>query len=159
MTGRDRVLECCFNVEHSNAWYLYLRLIFFPFSFFLDRLLELSSIVPINAHWGVISKCLAYSKAVSDPFVYSLLRHQYKKTWKDIINKMLKRGSINSSALRSESQSRNFLQGNEWRGKNCFLKCSIMLLDKSWGMVGWHLWDHLPTIFWKACLLSVQQFR
>uniref|UniRef100_A0A8C6X2U8 G-protein coupled receptors family 1 profile domain-containing protein n=1 Tax=Naja naja TaxID=35670 RepID=A0A8C6X2U8_NAJNA len=79
----------------------------------ITRLVELSSIVPINAHWGVISKCLAYSKAVSDPFVYSLLRHQYKKTWKDIINKMLKRGSINSSALRSESQSRNFLQGNE----------------------------------------------
>ncbi|XP_034292291.1 G-protein coupled receptor 26 isoform X2 [Pantherophis guttatus] len=77
------------------------------------RLVELSSIVPINAHWGVISKCLAYSKAVSDPFVYSLLRHQYKKTWKDIINKMLKRSSINSSALTSESQNRNFLQGNE----------------------------------------------
>ncbi|XP_062987664.1 G-protein coupled receptor 26 [Elgaria multicarinata webbii] len=79
----------------------------------ITRLVEFSSIVPINAHWGVISKCLAYSKAVSDPFVYSLLRHQYKKTWKDIINKMLKRSSINSSALTSESQSRNILQANE----------------------------------------------
>uniref|UniRef100_A0A8C3RFC7 G-protein coupled receptor 26 n=1 Tax=Cyanoderma ruficeps TaxID=181631 RepID=A0A8C3RFC7_9PASS len=40
----------------------------------ITRLVELSSVVHINAHWGIISKCLAYSKAVSDPFVYSLLR-------------------------------------------------------------------------------------
>ncbi|XP_061220121.1 G-protein coupled receptor 26 isoform X2 [Neopsephotus bourkii] len=77
------------------------------------RLVELSSAVHINSHWGIISKCLAYSKAVSDPFVYSLLRHQYKKTWKDIINKILKRSSINSSALTSESHNRNILQLNE----------------------------------------------
>ncbi|XP_037256909.1 G-protein coupled receptor 26 isoform X2 [Falco naumanni] len=77
------------------------------------RLVELSSVVHINSHWGIISKCLAYSKVVSDPFVYSLLRHQYKKTWKDIINKILKRSSINSSALMSESHNRNTLQLNE----------------------------------------------
>ncbi|KAM9010887.1 G-protein coupled receptor 26 isoform 2-T2 [Ara ararauna] len=77
------------------------------------RLVELSSVAHINSHWGIISKCLAYSKAVSDPFVYSLLRHQYKKTWKDIINKILKRSSINSSALTSESHNRNILQLNE----------------------------------------------
>ncbi|NXA01267.1 GPR26 protein, partial [Nesospiza acunhae] len=59
------------------------------------------------------TKCLAYSKAVSDPFVYSLLRHQYKKTWKDIINKILKRSSINSSALAGEPQSRNLPQLSE----------------------------------------------
>ncbi|XP_038266974.1 G-protein coupled receptor 26 [Dermochelys coriacea] len=79
----------------------------------ITRLVELSSVVPINSHWGVISKCLAYSKAVSDPFVYSLLRHQYKKTWKDIINKILKRSSINSSALTSESHNQNILQMTE----------------------------------------------
>ncbi|KAH1167973.1 G-protein coupled receptor 26 [Mauremys mutica] len=79
----------------------------------ITRLVELSSVVPINSHWGVISKCLAYSKAVSDPFVYSLLRHQYKKTWKDIINKILKRSSINSSALTSESHNQNILQTTE----------------------------------------------
>ncbi|OXB64437.1 hypothetical protein ASZ78_000113 [Callipepla squamata] len=77
------------------------------------RLVELSSAIPINSHWGIISKCLAYSKVVSDPFVYSLLRNQYKKTWKDIINKILKRSSINSSALTSESHNRNILQLNE----------------------------------------------
>ncbi|NWW03651.1 GPR26 protein, partial [Oreocharis arfaki] len=79
----------------------------------ITRLVELSSVVHINAHWGIISKCLAYSKAVSDPFVYSLLRHQYKKTWKDIINKILKRSSINSSALAGESHSRNLPQLSE----------------------------------------------
>ncbi|KAM9133151.1 G-protein coupled receptor 26 [Pangshura tecta] len=79
----------------------------------ITRLVELSSVVPINSHWGVISKCLAYSKAVSDPFVYSLLRHQYKKTWKDIINRILKRSSINSSALTSESHNQNILQTTE----------------------------------------------
>ncbi|NXG15577.1 GPR26 protein, partial [Grallaria varia] len=79
----------------------------------ITRLVELSSVVHINSHWGIISKCLAYSKAVSDPFVYSLLRHQYKKTWKDIINKILKRSSINSSALTSESHNRNVSQLNE----------------------------------------------
>ncbi|RMC11287.1 hypothetical protein DUI87_11406 [Hirundo rustica rustica] len=77
------------------------------------RLVELSSVVHINAHWGIISKCLAYSKAVSDPFVYSLLRHQYKKTWKDIINKILKRSSINSSALAGEAHNRNLPQLSE----------------------------------------------
>ncbi|KFV79056.1 G-protein coupled receptor 26 [Struthio camelus australis] len=79
----------------------------------ITRLIELSSVVPISSHWGIISKCLAYSKVVSDPFVYSLLRHQYKKTWKDIINKILKRSAINSSALTSESHNRNILQLNE----------------------------------------------
>ncbi|XP_017664616.1 PREDICTED: G-protein coupled receptor 26 [Lepidothrix coronata] len=79
----------------------------------ITRLVELSSVVHINSHWGIISKCLAYSKAVSDPFVYSLLRHQYKKTWKDIINKILKRSSINSSALTSESHNPNISQLNE----------------------------------------------
>ncbi|XP_019411195.1 PREDICTED: G-protein coupled receptor 26 [Crocodylus porosus] len=78
----------------------------------ITRLVELS-VDNIESHWGVISKCLAYSKAVSDPFVYSLLRHQYKKTWKDIINKILKRSSINSSALTNESHSRNTMQTNE----------------------------------------------
>ncbi|NWI11039.1 GPR26 protein, partial [Crypturellus soui] len=79
----------------------------------ITRLLELSSVVPISSHWGIISKCLAYSKVVSDPFVYSLLRHQYKKTWQDIINRLLKRSSINSSALASEPPNRNIPQLNE----------------------------------------------
>ncbi|XP_007902165.1 G-protein coupled receptor 26 [Callorhinchus milii] len=79
----------------------------------ITRLVELSTSVSINPLWGILSKCLAYSKAVSDPFVYSLLRHQYKKTWMDIINRFLKRSSLNSSALTGETQNSNFLQTAE----------------------------------------------
>ncbi|KAF7705674.1 G-protein coupled receptor 26-like [Silurus meridionalis] len=63
----------------------------------ITRLLELWPAVPINQHWGVLCKCLAYSKAACDPFVYSLLRHQYRKACTDIINRILKRRSMNSS--------------------------------------------------------------
>ncbi|GAA6087249.1 G-protein coupled receptor 26 [Tachysurus ichikawai] len=45
----------------------------------LTRLAELIPSVKINPHWGVISKCLVYSKAAMDPFVYSLLRQEYRK--------------------------------------------------------------------------------
>ncbi|KAK3559147.1 hypothetical protein QTP86_005017 [Hemibagrus guttatus] len=61
------------------------------------RLLELWPAVPINQHWGVLCKCLAYSKAACDPFVYSLLRHQYRKACTDIINRILKCRSMNSA--------------------------------------------------------------
>ncbi|KAG7324770.1 hypothetical protein KOW79_011086 [Hemibagrus wyckioides] len=63
----------------------------------ITRLLELWPAVPINQHWGVLCKCLAYSKAACDPFVYSLLRHQYRKACTDIINRILKRRSMNSA--------------------------------------------------------------
>ncbi|XP_034426909.1 G-protein coupled receptor 26-like [Hippoglossus hippoglossus] len=63
----------------------------------ITRIVELFPAVPINPHWGIVSKCLAYSKAACDPFVYSLLRHQYKKTCTDIINRLLKRSSMNTS--------------------------------------------------------------
>ncbi|XP_061084691.1 G-protein coupled receptor 26-like [Conger conger] len=63
----------------------------------ITRVLELFPAVSINPHWGVVSKCLAYSKAACDPFVYSLLRHQYKKACSDIINRLLKRSALNTS--------------------------------------------------------------
>ncbi|XP_026988506.1 G-protein coupled receptor 26 [Tachysurus fulvidraco] len=63
----------------------------------ITRLVELWPAVPINQHWGVLCKCLAYSKAACDPFVYSLLRHQYRKACTDIINRILKRRSMNSA--------------------------------------------------------------
>ncbi|XP_033617268.1 G-protein coupled receptor 26 [Fukomys damarensis] len=65
----------------------------------ITRLVELFSSAPIGSHWGVLSKCLAYSKAASDPFVYSLLRHQYRKSCKEILNRILHRRSIRSSGL------------------------------------------------------------
>uniref|UniRef100_A0A4W6F378 G-protein coupled receptor 26 n=1 Tax=Lates calcarifer TaxID=8187 RepID=A0A4W6F378_LATCA len=70
----------------------------------ITRIVELFPAVPINPHWGIVSKCLAYSKAACDPFVYSLLRHQYKKTCTDIINRLLKRSSLNTSGRGHESQ-------------------------------------------------------
>ncbi|MBN3299028.1 G-protein coupled receptor 26 [Amia ocellicauda] len=78
----------------------------------ITRLVELFPAVPINPHWGVVSKCLAYSKAACDPFVYSLLRHQYRKTCSDIINRVLKRSSLNSE-LRAENGRNNIIQTAE----------------------------------------------
>lgn len=73
---------------------------FFSLSFCLiwGRIVELFCPGPISPHWGVLSKCLAYSKAASDPFVYSLLRHQYRKTCSCLANKILKRSPLNSSS-------------------------------------------------------------
>lgn len=61
--------------------------------------------MPISSHWGVLSKCLAYSKAASDPFVYSLLRHQYRKSYKEILNRILHRRSLRSSGFSGDSQN------------------------------------------------------
>ncbi|XP_054885477.1 G-protein coupled receptor 26-like [Poeciliopsis prolifica] len=72
----------------------------------ITRIVELFSPGPINPHWGVFSKCLAYSKAASDPFVYSLLRYQYRKTCSLLANKALKRSSLNSSSFRVENKAR-----------------------------------------------------
>ncbi|XP_062376391.1 G-protein coupled receptor 26 [Sardina pilchardus] len=57
----------------------------------ITRVMELFEWFPISPHWGVVCKCLAYSKAACDPFVYSLLRHQYRKTCRDILNRLLLR--------------------------------------------------------------------
>ncbi|KAM9365264.1 G-protein coupled receptor 26-like [Pholidichthys leucotaenia] len=71
----------------------------------ITRIVELFTTGPINPHWGVLSKCLAYSKAASDPFVYSLLRHQYRRTCMLLANKILKRSALNSTSLRTESNA------------------------------------------------------
>lgn len=68
----------------------------------LCRIVELFPAVPINPHWGIVSKCLTYSKAACDPFVYSLLRHQYKKTCADLLNRLLKRSSLNVAGGRRD---------------------------------------------------------
>uniref|UniRef100_UPI0037E791F7 G-protein coupled receptor 26-like n=1 Tax=Semicossyphus pulcher TaxID=241346 RepID=UPI0037E791F7 len=73
----------------------------------ITRIVELFPAVPINPHWGIVSKCLTYSKAACDPFVYSLLRHQYKKTCTDIINRLLKRSSLNASSRRIDNNQVN----------------------------------------------------
>lgn len=83
---------------------LSLRLSHHPLFVLACRIVELFPAVPINPHWGIVSKCLTYSKAACDPFVYSLLRHQYRKTCTDIINRLLKRSSLNASGPRQVNQ-------------------------------------------------------
>ncbi|XP_053547721.1 G-protein coupled receptor 26 [Bombina bombina] len=79
----------------------------------ITRLVEISSSTPISSHWGVVSRCLAYSKALSDPFVYCLLRNQYKSCCRDIANKLLKRTSATSSEQRGNSYTGNLAPGTE----------------------------------------------
>ncbi|XP_075391127.1 G-protein coupled receptor 26 [Tenrec ecaudatus] len=79
----------------------------------ITRLLELCSSVALGPHWGVLSKCLAYSKAASDPFVYSLLRHQYRRSCRTILNRFLHRRSSRSSGLTGDSHSQNILPTSE----------------------------------------------
>ncbi|TKS85757.1 G-protein coupled receptor 26 [Collichthys lucidus] len=71
----------------------------------ITRIVEIFSPWPISPYWGVLSKCLAYSKAACDPFVYSLLRHQYRKTCSLLANKILKRSPLNSSSLSMENNT------------------------------------------------------
>ncbi|XP_041722684.1 G-protein coupled receptor 26-like [Coregonus clupeaformis] len=73
----------------------------------ITRIFELFNLGQINPHWGVLSKCLAYSKAACDPFVYSLLRKQYRKTCSNLANKILKRSSFNSSTRMVENGMAN----------------------------------------------------
>lgn len=91
-----------------------LSITLYPLFMHACRIVELFPAVPINPHWGIVSKCLAYSKAACDPFVYSLLRHQYKKTCADITNRLLKRSSLNASGRGHESQG-NSIPTVEWQ--------------------------------------------
>lgn len=93
-------LNCC-SLIVDGTW------LFFPssFCFIWGRIVELFCKGPISPYWGVLSKCLAYSKAASDPFVYSLLRHQYRKTFSFLANKVLKRSPLNSSSLVMENNA------------------------------------------------------
>lgn len=82
----------------------------FSLSFIWGRMGELFCPGPISPRWGVLTKCLAYSKAASDPFVYSLLRHQYRKTCSLLANKILRRGPLNSSSNTSNVNATSDLQ-------------------------------------------------
>ncbi|XP_067875235.1 G-protein coupled receptor 26 [Heterodontus francisci] len=73
----------------------------------ITRLIELLPFVTISYYWGVLSKCLAYCKAASDPFVYSLLRQQYKKVLVNIVNRMLKKDLYPSSGHNSSLDTEN----------------------------------------------------
>ncbi|XP_051558952.1 G-protein coupled receptor 26-like [Myxocyprinus asiaticus] len=73
----------------------------------ITRLTELVPSVKIDHYWGIVSKCLVYSKAASDPFVYSLLRQQYKKALIGVCNRILGRHSYMLSSNSSPSDTEN----------------------------------------------------
>ncbi|XP_072542950.1 G-protein coupled receptor 26 [Salminus brasiliensis] len=73
----------------------------------ITRLTELLPFVDINRYWGIVSKCLTYSKAASDPFAYSLLRQQYKKVLVTVANRLLKRDLYPSSGHNSSLDTEN----------------------------------------------------
>ncbi|PWA28881.1 hypothetical protein CCH79_00012974 [Gambusia affinis] len=73
----------------------------------ITRLAELLPFVDVNRHWGIVSKCLTYSKAASDPFAYSLLRQQYKKVMVAVVNKLLRRDLYPSSGHNSSVDTEN----------------------------------------------------
>ena len=108
---------CIISLGHT-CWLpfplLSVRLSHHPLFVLACRIVELFPAVPINPHWGIVSKCLTYSKAACDPFVYSLLRHQYRKTCTDIINRLLKRSSLNASGPRQVNQV-NSIPTAEWQ--------------------------------------------
>lgn len=72
-----------------------------------SRLAELLPFVDVNRRWGIISKCLTYSKAASDPFAYSLLRQQYKKVLVAVVNRLLRRDLYPSSGHNSSLDTEN----------------------------------------------------
>ncbi|XP_007519724.1 G-protein coupled receptor 26 [Erinaceus europaeus] len=78
----------------------------------ITRLVELTTL-PVGEHWAVLSKCLAYGKAASDPFVYSLLRHQYRQSCKDILYRLLHRRSLHPSGFTGNPHSQNILPVSE----------------------------------------------
>ncbi|XP_017295121.1 G-protein coupled receptor 26 [Kryptolebias marmoratus] len=73
----------------------------------ITRLAELLPSVDISRHWGIVSKCLTYSKAASDPFAYSLLRQQYKKVLVSVVNRLLRRDLYPSSGHNSSVDTEN----------------------------------------------------
>ncbi|XP_028269627.1 G-protein coupled receptor 26 [Parambassis ranga] len=57
----------------------------------ITRLVELLPSVHIPRYWGITTKCLFYAKASSDPFVYCLLRQQYRKVLVSVISLVMRK--------------------------------------------------------------------
>ncbi|CAL8330970.1 unnamed protein product [Merluccius merluccius] len=69
----------------------------------ITRLLQLVPHVHIHHYWGITTKCLTYAKAASDPFVYSLLRQQYRQVLVSITNRVLRRDRYSLSSNSTSS--------------------------------------------------------
>ncbi|XP_068178502.1 G-protein coupled receptor 26 [Antennarius striatus] len=62
----------------------------------ITRLVALTSVF-IPRYWGVAAKCLSYAKTSTDPFVYCLLRQQYRKVLVGIISQVLRKDRFSLS--------------------------------------------------------------
>lgn len=62
------------------------------------RLVELLPFVHIPRYWGIATKCLTYVKTSTDPFVYCLLRQQYRRVLVSIINRVMGKDRYSLSA-------------------------------------------------------------
>ncbi|XP_071760793.1 G-protein coupled receptor 26 [Centroberyx gerrardi] len=69
----------------------------------ITRLVELLPSVRIHRYWGISTKCLSYAKAASDPFVYSLLRQQYRKVLVGVTKRVLRRDRYSLSGHSTSS--------------------------------------------------------
>lgn len=59
--------------------------------------------VHIPRYWGIATKCLTYAKTSTDPFVYCLLRQQYRKVLVSIINRVLRKDQYPLSTYSTSS--------------------------------------------------------
>lgn len=104
---RTQFIVNCFQHSHTSISSIQCHIECFYnslTSLFSHRLTELTP-VKIDPYWGIISKCLVYSKAASDPFVYSLLRQQYKKALFELFNRILGRDSYTLSGSPSDMEN------------------------------------------------------
>ncbi|XP_040002828.1 G-protein coupled receptor 26 [Xiphias gladius] len=69
----------------------------------ITRLVELLPSVHIPRYLGIATKCLSYAKASSDPFVYCLLRQQYRKVLVSVISRLLRKDQYLLSAHSTSS--------------------------------------------------------
>ncbi|TNN56133.1 G-protein coupled receptor 26 [Liparis tanakae] len=63
----------------------------------ITRLVELLPSVHIPRYWGTAAKCLSYAKTSSDPFVYCLLRHQYRRVLVGIVGRVLRKNHLTAA--------------------------------------------------------------
>ncbi|XP_037545987.1 G-protein coupled receptor 26 [Nematolebias whitei] len=104
-----RVKERCLSQQRKRRQRAAKKICIFIGSFILcfspyviTRLVELSPSVHVPRHWGIATKCLFFTKASSDPFVYCLLRHQYRKVLVGVISRVVRKDryflSMNSTS-------------------------------------------------------------
>uniref|UniRef100_A0A8C6SQV3 G protein-coupled receptor 78a n=1 Tax=Neogobius melanostomus TaxID=47308 RepID=A0A8C6SQV3_9GOBI len=82
----------------------------------ITRLVELWPSVHIPRYWGVSSKCLSYAKASTDPFVYCLLRQQYRRALVSVICRILRQEHY---TLHSAHSSTLDTTDDNYMVKNC----------------------------------------